>query len=122
MAWSAASFLGESSSAMRQAGWQGAADLDVIEIEAPTGYHEAAYARAFAIERQERLSPSGGCFAQNPVFCSGLVNAAEAVLQVAGRAGPVQVAGVRRAVAHGCHGFAQQGNVVMAFETVGGMR
>ncbi len=108
------------SSALRQSGWKGAADLDVIEIEAPTGYHEAAYARAFGIGRPDSISPSGGSFAQNPLFCAGLVNAAEAVLQVAGQAGDVQVEGVRRAVAHGCHGYAQQGNVVMAFETAGG--
>jgi acetyl-CoA acyltransferase len=46
------------------------------------------------------------------------VNAAEAVLQVAGRAGPVQRAGVRRAAAHGCHGYAQQGHAVAVFEKV----
>ena len=47
------------------------------------------------------------------------MNAAEAVLQVAGRAGEVQRAGVKRAAAHGCHGYAQQGNVVMVFEGTG---
>ena len=64
------------------------------------------------------ISPGGGSFAQNPLFCTGLVNAAEAVLQVAGRAGAVQRPGVERAAAHGCHGIAQQGNVVMVFERV----
>jgi acetyl-CoA acetyltransferase len=107
------------STALRQAGLKGAADLDVIELEAQTGYHEAAYVRAFAIEQPEVISPSGGCFAQNPFFCSGLVNAAEAVLQVSGRAGAVQRPGARRAVAHSAHGYAQQGNVVMAFEACG---
>ena len=51
-------------------------------------------------------------------FCTGLVLAAEAVLQVAERAGTVQVTQARRAAAHGCHGFAQQGNVVAVFERV----
>ncbi len=106
-------------SALRQAGIAGAAQLDVIELDTPTGYHEAAYVRAFGIEREETLSPAGGAFAQNPLFCTGLVNAAEAVLQVAGRGGAVQRPGVRRAAAHGCHGTAQQGNVVMVFEAAG---
>ncbi len=107
------------SSAMRQTGWGSAADLDVVELETPTAYHEAAYARAFGIDRPESLSPSGGSFAQYPLFCSGLVNAVEAVLQVCREAGEVQVKGARRAFAHGCHGIAQQGNVVMAFEAMG---
>jgi acetyl-CoA acetyltransferase len=68
---------------------------------------------------EDTLSPSGGAFAQNPLFCTGPVNAAEAVLQVAGKAGPVQRKGVRRAAAHSCHGYAQQGNVVMVFESAG---
>jgi hypothetical protein len=106
-------------SALRQAGVGGASDLDVFELDTPTGYHEAAYVRAFGIDCEETLSPSGGTFAQNPIFCAGLVNAAEAVLQVAGRAGAVQRQNVRRAAAHGCHGTAQQGNVVMVFEAAG---
>ena len=107
-------------SAMKQAGLKSAAELDAIELDSQTGYHEAAYVRAFGVEREGVVSPSGGPFAQNPLFCSGLVNAAEAVLQVAGRAGAVQRPRVRRAAAHGCHGTAQQGNVVMVFEAVGG--
>ena len=43
---------------------------------------------------------------------------AEAVLQLAGRAGPVQVTGVKRAAGHGSHGFAQQGNAVVVLEAV----
>ncbi len=104
-------------SAMTQAGLASAADLDVVELECPTGYHEAAYAQALGITDERTLSPSGGAFAQNPLFCTGLVNAAEAVLQVAGKAGPVQRAGVKRAAAHSCHGYAQQGNIVMLFES-----
>lgn len=106
-------------SALRQAGVGSAAELDVVELEAQTGWHEAAYVRAFGIERAETVSPSGGAFAQNPLFCTGLVNAAEAVLQVAGKAGPVQRPNVRRAAAHSAHGYAQQGNVVMVFEAPG---
>ena len=109
-------------SALQQAGLKSAADLHAIEIESQTGYHEAAYVRSFGIENEESISPSGGPFAQNPLFCSGLINAAEAVLQVAGKAGPVQRQGVRRAAAHSAHGYAQQGNVVMVFESAGGIQ
>jgi acetyl-CoA acetyltransferase len=108
--------------ALRQAGVTRADEFDVIELDSQTGYHEAAYVRAFGIAREAALSPSGGPFAQNPLFCTGLVNAAEAVLQVAGQAGPVQLPDVHRAAAHGCHGHAQQGNVVMVFETAGSVR
>jgi hypothetical protein len=102
--------------AWRMAGLDPSTPLDLIEIEAQTGYHEAAYVRAFGIGDGPAVSPSGGPFAQNPLFCAGLVGAAEAVLQVGGKAGPVQIPNVRRAAAHSCHGYAQQGNVVMLFE------
>jgi acetyl-CoA acetyltransferase len=94
--------------------------IDVLELESQTGYHEAAYVRALHVAAHTRVSPSGGAFAQNPLFCTGLVCAAEAILQVAGQAGAVQQSGVRCAVAHSCHGFAQQGNVFMVFNQVGG--
>lgn len=106
--------------ARRMAGLDVKQALDVMEIESQTGFHEAAYVRAFGLPEETSVSPSGGPFAQNPLFCTGLVGAAEAVLQVAGRAGPLQRPGVRRAGAHSCHGFAQQGNVVMIFEKPGG--
>jgi acetyl-CoA acetyltransferase len=102
--------------ALQQAGLQKTDDLDVVELDSQTVYHEAAYADAFGIGPGTSISPSGGPFAQNPFFCSGLVNAAEAVLQVSNAAGAVQVPGVRRAAAHGCDGFAQQGNAVVVFE------
>ncbi len=105
-------------SAMKMANLTSTDEIDVVELESPTGWHEAAYARLFRIDRAEVVSPSGGCFAQHPLFCSGLVNAAEAVLQVAGRAGPVQKPCVRRAVSHSCHGYAQQGNTVFVFEAM----
>jgi acetyl-CoA acetyltransferase len=104
--------------AMEKAGLSSARDVDVIEIESQTGYHEAAYVRAFGLDGHPGLSPSGGPFAQNPYFCSGLVNMAEAILQVSGRAGSVQREGARRAVGHGCHGFAQQANIVAVLESV----
>lgn len=107
--------------AFRQAGISSAKDLDLVELETPTGWHEAAYTRALQLP-ENVLSPSGGAFAQNPLFCTGLVNAAEAVLQVSGTAGAIQRTGVRRSAAHSCHGFAQQGNAVVVFEPAGGIQ
>jgi acetyl-CoA acetyltransferase len=101
------------------AGLPDASSIDVMELETPTVYHEAAYEQVLGLNASTQISPSGGAFAQNPLFCTGLVNAAEAVLQVAGRAGEVQRPGVKRTAAHSCHGYAQQGNVVMVFESTG---
>lgn len=103
---------------LRRAGCDEGAAIDVMEIDAPTGWHEAAIEHHLAGRTVRALSPSGGAWAQNPLFCTGLVNAAEAVLQVAGRAGDVQVDDVRLALAHGSHGFAQQGHTFAAFERV----
>lgn len=102
---------------LRRAGRDHAA-IDVFEAEAPTGWHEAAIEHHLAGRDVRALSPSGGAWAQHPLFCMGLVNAAEAALQVAGRAGDVQVEDVHFAVAHGSHGYAQQGHTFVAFERV----
>lgn len=105
--------------ACRMAKLESADEIDLFEFESQTGYHEAAYIRALELSSSVTVSPSGGAFAQNPLFCTGLVCAAEAILQVAGQAGPIQVNDTRRAAAHSCHGFAQQGNVFMIFENAG---
>lgn len=99
----------------------GAADspIDVLEMEAPTGWHDLAIEHHLASRRVRALSPSGGPWAQNPLFCTGLLNAAEAVLQVADKAGPIQVEGARFAIAHGSHGYAQQAHTFAAFERIG---
>jgi acetyl-CoA acetyltransferase len=112
------SFRESFSAAVSMAGLSGPAELDLVELDAQTGYHEAAFRRALQLPGRCAVSPSGGPFAQNPYFCSGLIGAAEAILQVSGRAGAVQVKGARRAGAHGCNGFAQQGNATAIFEGV----
>jgi acetyl-CoA acetyltransferase len=110
-----AGFRGAIADAMRMARREGDS-IDVVELDSQTAFHHLAFARALQDVGAPALSPSGGPFAQNPYFCTGLVNAAEGVLQVTGTAGPVQVAGARAAIAHGCHGFAQQGNAAVVFE------
>ncbi|MDQ2802997.1 MAG: thiolase family protein, partial [Pseudomonadota bacterium] len=109
------SFRDSCTRAERMAG-RSASELDVFELDCQTGYHACAYARALDGHDPASLSPSGGAFAQNPYFCAGLVNAAEAVLQLSGDAGPVQRPRPRWAAAHQSHGYAQQGNVVAIFE------
>lgn len=103
--------------AMAMSRIEGVGDLDLVELESQTAYHELAFTRALDLP-ESKLSPSGGAYAQNPYFCAGFVNAVEAVLQVSGRAGAVQHPGARRALAHGCHGFAQQGNAAVVVESV----
>lgn len=106
------------SDALSDAGMAKAGDLDVIEIEAQTAYHDIATRQALALSSDQTISPSGGPFAQNPYFCAGLISAAEAVLQVAGQAGPVQAGQVKTAAAIGFHGFAHQGNIIAIFEEI----
>lgn len=101
---------------LRRCGRAADAAIDVFEIEAPTLWHDLAIEHHLGARRVGALSPSGGAWAQNPLFCTGLVNAAEAVLQLGGRAGPVQVPQARFAIAHGSHGFAQQAHTFVAFE------
>lgn len=104
---------------LRRAGRPADGAVDVLEMEAQNGWQDLAMERHATQGRHiGAVNPSGGAWAQNPLFCTGLVNAAEAILQVAGAAGPVQVPGARFAVAHGSHGIAQQGHTFAAFERV----
>ena len=100
---------------LKRAGLAGIDALDLVELEAQSAWADVALVDAMKAGSRVAVNPSGGAWAQNPYFCTGLVHAAEAVLQVAGRAGAHQVAGAKRALAHGTSGFAQQthGFVVM---------
>ena len=100
---------------LARAGLDSVDALDLVEFEAQSAWADVALVDAMKAGSHVAVNPSGGAWAQNPYFCTGLVHAAEAVLQVAGRAGGHQVAGARRALAHGTSGFAQQthGFVVM---------
>jgi acetyl-CoA acetyltransferase len=104
--------------ALKMAGQTNAAGLDLIELDSQTGFHELAFRAVLNGNAPAAISTSGGAFAQNPYFCTGLVNAAEAVLQLSDQAGPIQISSIKRAAAHGSHGFAQQGNVAVVLERV----
>lgn len=112
------SFRASWDAAIKEAGIGSAADLDVIEFDCQTAFHALAYEDALGLDGTASVNPSGSAFAQNPYFCTGLIGLTEAVKQVTGQAGPVQIPGARRAAAHGQHGFALQGNAVALIERV----
>ena len=112
------SFRASLGDALTMSGCKTAADLDLLELDAQTGFHELAYRAVLNGSAPKAISTSGGAFAQNPYFCTGLINAAEAILQLSDQAGPIQMPGIKRAAAHGSHGFAQQGNVAVVLERV----
>lgn len=103
---------------LQRGGLSSVNQVDVLEIEAQTAWYDLAFSQALQAGDGVSLNPSGGAWAQNPLFCTGLVNAAEAVWQVAGRAGGYQVEGARRAMAHSTWGFAQQAHGFVLFEGV----
>ena len=104
--------------ALRQANVRSAQTLGAVEADCQTAYHALAYASALGLDGAASFCPSGSAFAQNPYFCTGLINLIEAIEQVRGAAGPAQQSQARFAAAHGQHGFAQQGNVVAVVERV----
>jgi acetyl-CoA C-acetyltransferase len=53
------------------------------------------------------INPSGGVLCTNPIGASGMLRVGEAALQVMGRAGEHQVAGVKNALGHAYGGGAQ---------------
>ncbi|MBN2284346.1 MAG: thiolase family protein [Deltaproteobacteria bacterium] len=65
---------------------------------------------------QCNVNLSGGMLAGNPLMTGGLYRAAEAVLQLQGKAGEHQAADVKRAVAHSITGGAGQFHSVLVLE------
>lgn len=65
---------------------------------------------------QLNVNLSGGMLAGNPLMTGGLYRAAEAVLQLQGKAGEHQAADVKRAVAHSITGGAGQFHSVLVLE------
>ena len=59
-----------------------------------------------------RIAAAGGAFAQNPYFCTGLVNAAEAVLQLRRQAGQRQLAKADIGLVHA------QGGIMSSHSTI----
>ncbi len=103
--------------------------LDVAEISARYAHEELLYGEALGLwERNEmsalaqaqngsgkrtRVNPSGGAISGNPTTVAGLTRAAEAYLQLSGRAGEHQVKGAKHALAHGTAGLCGQSQMVI---------
>ena len=58
------------------------------------------------------VNPSGGALSADPVCATGLIRIIEAARQIRGEAGPLQVEGARRGIAHGQFGMCAQKNAV----------
>ena len=90
-------------------------DIDVVELDAQTGFHAAAYARALEGLACEPTAPSGGPFAQVPLLLHRLGACGRGRFAGERKGGSNQAPGARLALAHGCHGYAQQANAVALF-------
>ncbi|MBU2552217.1 MAG: thiolase family protein [Proteobacteria bacterium] len=96
--------------------------FDLVELSDKFAYQQPMWAEGLGLcdegaggrwldqggPERMRVNPSGGQLAGNPGILAGLVRAAEAALQLMGRAGDRQVDGARRALAHGVMGPAGQ--------------
>lgn len=107
--------------------------LDLAEIQETSSYNEVMQYEALGFaeygegekllkegitlrEGKLPVNRSGGALSSNPAFASGLVQVAEASLQVMGQAGARQVEGTKRALATAQQGFATQGATVVCLE------
>ena len=63
---------------------------------------------SFRVGGRLPVNPSGGVLTANPVFCTGMIRIGEVAQQIRGRAGPHQIPGVKRGLAHAGSGFAMQ--------------
>lgn len=104
-------------SAVSTTGWS-VADADLVEYSAQFSYQALQFAPAFGAGSAggPAVNTSGGWLAGNPLVVTGLARVAECVTQIRGAAGPRQVPGVRRALAHGMHGLGAQAHTVVALE------
>jgi acetyl-CoA acetyltransferase len=104
--------------ALEIAGWGRAdADFDVAELAAPFAHQVLMLKEALALSDRVAIDPSGGALAADPVMVTGLLRLRECALQLGDEAGPRQVAGARRAIAHASQGHALQQNLVWLLES-----
>lgn len=102
--------------AVAMAGWDDA-PVDVVELSAQFGYQVPQFSAAMGIASDAPgNTPSGGWLAGGAQVVTGLDRVVAAVQQLRGTAGGRQVAGARRALAHGFHGLGAQTHCVVALE------
>lgn len=94
-----------------------AREIDVFELHSTAAYQDLLWAKELGLEgvADERLTPSGGCLCAFAAIPAGLVRVIEATLQLRGEAAN-QIAGAKRALAHGCQGLAGQSHCVWVLE------
>ena len=107
--------------------------LDVAEIYEPVTYAELAWYEALGfcqdgeagrlidegvteMDGELPVNPSGGVLSTNPVGASGVIRAAEAAMQVMGRAGAHQVPKVKTALATGYGVYAWSDVLILSAE------
>jgi len=113
--------------ALEQAGFT-PADLDLVELDGLTLFDEAIGMEAIGLAPRgrglgtlavdARCNPSGGGAAGYCAPAMGLARIIEASLQLQSRAGAIQLAGVRRALATGASVVAGQTHTAVALEAV----
>ncbi len=106
------------------------AELDLLEVTERFAHEELMIYEALGIAREGKgkyllekgvtarcgelpVNPSGGALGADPVCATGLVRVVEAVKQIRGEADGHQIAGARRALAHGQFGICAQKNTVI---------
>ena len=82
--------------------------VEVAELHAPYPVQEILLKRAFGLDDDVRISPSGGAFAACTPMVAGLVRIGEAAMAVRG--------GARAALGHATSGVALQHNLVCVLE------
>jgi len=86
---------------------------EALGLIAPGGGAKLIRSGATGLSGRIPVNPSGGAISADPVAATGLFRVAEAVLQLQGRAGKVQVPGAKRALASVSSGPAGQTSCVV---------
>ncbi len=89
---------------------------EAIGLAAPGKAHDAAKAGEFSFSSKTPVNPSGGALSGGVIYASGLARIMEASLQVTGQAGPSQVKGVSRTLAHAQAGLGLQSSIFYVVE------
>lgn len=102
--------------AIRMAGWDDHA-VDVVELSAQFGHQALQFAPVLGAGDGGAVNtPSGGWLAGGAQVVTGMDRVHACVEQLRGTAGPRQVDGAHRALAHGFHGLGAQTHGVVALQ------
>ena len=105
-------------------------ELDLVELNDAVAYQLPLWAEGIGLAEEGKggrwieeggmdkhhVNLSGGMLNGNPIMLGGLARATEAILQLRGEARERQVAGARKALAHGTTGAAGQHHAVVILE------